>query len=308
MRRLDVQIPAPDGCSSGTLHVPDGGGPWPGVLVFPDAGGVRETFGQMGDRLADTGYVALIPDIYYRAGGWAPFDMATLFTDPPERARMGTLMRVLTNDRIIADAGAYSDFLLARPEVTGPAIGTTGYCLGGRLSLIAAEGLGRTIAAAASFHGGRLAVADDPSSPHLLADRITARVYVAGAKDDNSFTAGQAQLLEPHSVTPEWTTPSSSTPPTTDLPCPTTPPTTGRPTPGTGKHSTGSTGPASSARAAAAASSAAQARSMAGCSSTAAGASPHRGGIAASAHSPREYVREPAYLRPGRPASSWLKR
>jgi len=196
MRRLDVQIPAPDVYSRGTLHVPDGAGPWPGVLVFPDAGGVRETFGQMGDRLADMGYVALIPDIYYRAGGWAPFDMATLFTDPQERARMGTLRRVLTNDRIIADAGACSDFLLGRPEVTGSAIGTTGYCLGGRMSLIAAEGLGRTIAAAASFHGGGLAVADDPSSPHLSADRITARVYVAGAKDDNSFTAGQAQLLE----------------------------------------------------------------------------------------------------------------
>src|SRR5205814_3825667 len=81
-------------------------------------------------------------------------------------------------------------------EVTGSAIGTTGYCLGGRISLIAAGGLGRKIAAAASFHGGRLAVAGDPSSPHLSADRITATVYVAGAKDDSSFTAEQAKLLE----------------------------------------------------------------------------------------------------------------
>ncbi|MGI8446600.1 MAG: dienelactone hydrolase family protein [Streptosporangiaceae bacterium] len=196
MQRLDAQIPAPDGHSRGTLHVPDGDGPWPGVLVFPDAGGVRETFGQMGDRLADMGYVALIPDIYYRAGQWAPFDVATLFTDPRERARLGTLTTVLTNDRIIADAGAYADFLLARPDVAGSAIGTTGYCLGGRMSLIAAGGLGDTIAAAASFHGGRLAVADDPSSPHVSADRISATVYVAGAKDDNSFTAGQAGLLD----------------------------------------------------------------------------------------------------------------
>jgi carboxymethylenebutenolidase len=76
MRRLDVQVPAPDGHSNGTLHVPDGDGPWPGVLVFPDAGGARETFRQMGDRLAGMGYVALIPDIYYRAGHWAPFDVA----------------------------------------------------------------------------------------------------------------------------------------------------------------------------------------------------------------------------------------
>jgi carboxymethylenebutenolidase len=193
---LDVEIPAPDGRSRGTLHVPDGDGPWPGVLMYPDAGGVRETFRQMGDQLADMGYAVLIPDIYYRAGDWTPFDAATLFTDSQERARLGDLTRVLTNDRVVADAGAFAGFLLARPEVSGSAIGTTGYCLGGRMSLIAAEGLGRTIAAAASFHGGRLAVAGDPSSPHLAADRITATVYVAGATDDGSFTTEQAGLLD----------------------------------------------------------------------------------------------------------------
>ena len=195
MTRLAVQIPAPDGRSPGTLHVPDGTGPWPGVLLFPDAGGARETMRQMADRLAGTGYVALVPDIYYRAGEWAPFDVATLFTDPGERARLGTLAGALSNDRIIADAGAYAEFLLARPEVSGAAIGTTGYCLGGYLSLVAATGLGRTVAAAASFHGGRLAVDGNPSSPHLAADRITATVYVAGATGDDSFTAEQADLL-----------------------------------------------------------------------------------------------------------------
>lgn len=196
MRRLDASIPAPDGRADATLHLPDGEGAWPGVLVFPDAGGARETFRQMGDRLASMGYVALVPDIYYRAGEWAPFDMATVFTDEQERARLFGLAGALTNDRIVADAAAYCDFLLARPEVAGPGIGTTGYCLGGRMSLVAAGGLGSKIAAAASFHGGRLAVADDASSPHLAADRIAATVYVAGAQDDGSFTAEQAELLE----------------------------------------------------------------------------------------------------------------
>jgi carboxymethylenebutenolidase len=64
------------------------------------------------------------------------------------------------------------------------------------MSLIAAGGLGRKIAAAASFHGGRLAIADDQSSPHLSAGRITATIYVAGAEDDGTFTAEQAGLLE----------------------------------------------------------------------------------------------------------------
>jgi len=196
MRRLDVQIPTPDGSCDGTLHLPDGDGPWPGVLVFPDAAGVRETFRQFGDRLANAGYVALVPDIYYRAGEWAPFDIATVFTDPQQRTRLFGMVRALTNDRIIADAQAYADFLLGRSEVAGLAIGTTGYCMGGRMSLVAATGLGHKIAAAASFHGGRLAVADDPSSPHLAADHITATVYVAGAEEDDSFTRAQAELLE----------------------------------------------------------------------------------------------------------------
>jgi len=196
MPRLDVQIPAPDGHSPGTLHIPDGEGPWPGVLMFPDAGGARETMRLMGDHLATLGYVTLVPDVYYRAGEWAPLDVATVFDDPAERARMGSLMSMLTNDAIIADAGAYADFLLGRPEVRGAAIGTTGYCMGGRMSLIAAGGIGDKVAAAALFHGGMVAVADQPSSPHLLADRITATVYVAGATDDGSFTPEQAELLD----------------------------------------------------------------------------------------------------------------
>lgn len=199
-RRIDVRIPTPDGHSNGSLHVPDGDGPWPGVVMFPDAGGLRETFDEMGAKLADLGYVALVPDIYYRAGEWAPFSMETVFSDEKERARLFGLMSALTNERIVSDAGAYAAFLLDRPEVAGAAIGTTGYCLGGRMSLVAAGGLGATIGAAASFHGGRLAVEDDPTSPHLAADRIAAAVYVAGAQEDNSFTKEQADMLD-HALT-----------------------------------------------------------------------------------------------------------
>jgi carboxymethylenebutenolidase len=186
MSQEDVLIPTADGHARGTLHVPDSGGPWPGVVVFPDAGGLRETFREMGGHLAGLGYVALVPDVYYRAGEWAPFDMETAFSDDKERARLFGLMGSLTNERVIADAGAYADF--------GGA--TTGYCMGGRMSMLAAGGIGAKVGAAASFHGGRLAVADDPSSPHLAADRITATVYVAGAVEDRSFTPEQAELLD----------------------------------------------------------------------------------------------------------------
>ena len=195
MSRENVEVTAPDGICEVTLHVADGDRPAPGVLMIPDAAGSRETIQQMADQLASMGYVVLVPDIYYRVGAWAPFDVTTLFTDDVERARMSGYARQLTNDRIVADAHSWVDFLLARPETTGASIGTTGYCLGGRMSLIIAAGLGNRVAAAASFHGGRLAVPDDPTSPHLAASGITARVYVAGAEEDGSFTPEQAALL-----------------------------------------------------------------------------------------------------------------
>lgn len=196
MPRIDVQIPTADGEAKGSLHVPDGGGPRPGVVMFPDAFGLRDTMRDMGDRLAGLGYVVLIPDIFYREGDWAPFDPSTAFSDEKERTRLFGLITSLGNEQIIADARAYVDFLLARPEVRGSAVGTTGYCMGGRMSLLAAGGTGEKIAAAASFHAARVALPDDPNSPHLAADQIRARVYVAGSIEDQGFTAEHAELLD----------------------------------------------------------------------------------------------------------------
>jgi carboxymethylenebutenolidase len=196
MSRADVTITTPDGACAATLHTPDGTGPWPAVILYPDAGGVRETFREMADRLAGLGYAVLLPDVYYRMGGFEPFHMDTVFTDPAERTRLMGLAGSLSNEMIVSDAGAFLEFLAARPEVTGAGVGTTGYCMGGRISLLVAGSHPGRVAAAASFHGGRIAVPDDPTSPHLLADRVRATVYVAGAENDGSYTAENAALLE----------------------------------------------------------------------------------------------------------------
>jgi carboxymethylenebutenolidase len=196
MPRIDVDIPTRDGVSHGSLHEPDGEGPWPGVLVFTDIFGTRDAFLEIGDKVASLGYVALVPDLYYREGDYAPFDMKTAFSDDAERNRLFALMHTLTNERVISDADAYADFLLARPEVRGSAIGMQGYCMGGRLALIAAGGVGDKIGAVASFHAAMVAVPDDPSSPHLGADGIRAAVFVAGAHEDGGFTDEHAALLD----------------------------------------------------------------------------------------------------------------
>ncbi len=195
MTALDVTIPTADGTCAATLHLPDSGTPAPAVIIYPDAGGARPTFRAMGDRMASLGYVALVPDVYYRTP-FEPFDMATVFSDDGERRRLFGLIKGLTSEMSVADAGAFLDFLAGRPEVRPGGVGTTGYCMGGRISLTVAGHHPDRIAAAASFHGGNIAADGDPNSPHLLADRVKATVYVAGAESDASFPEEQRDRLE----------------------------------------------------------------------------------------------------------------
>jgi carboxymethylenebutenolidase len=164
--------------------------------MFPDAGGMRDTMRQMGERLSDLGYVVLVPDFYYRNGPYEPVDMRTAFANKESAEKIMGMMMGYTADLVVRDANTFVDYLDARPETESGGVGTTGYCMGGRLSLITAANLGDRIAAAASFHGGNLAKADDPDSPHRKASGIRAAVYVAGAIEDQSFSDEQKDLLE----------------------------------------------------------------------------------------------------------------
>ena len=195
MPTISDAVTTPDGTCPVTLAIPDGDGPWPGVILYPDAGGARAALRDMAERLAGLGYVVLVPDVYYRSGDWAPFSMKDVFNDKAERQRLFAMIGSVTPDAMESDARALFDYLAARPEVRGETFGTTGYCMGGRTSLIVAGRVPERVAAAMSFHGGGLA-ADDPGSPHLLADKIRAAVYVGGAADDASFTEGQAETLD----------------------------------------------------------------------------------------------------------------
>lgn len=196
MPRTDVNITSEDGVCVVTLHTPLDRGSWPAVILYPDAAGVRETFHAMADRLAGLGYTVLLPDVYYRSGGYPPFDVATVFSDSAERERLRSLAASVSSEMVVRDAGVFLDFLGGRPEVSGTGVGTTGYCMGGRISLIVAGHYPERVAAAASFHGGRLAADDDPDSPYLLAERIRATVYVAAAENDSAFPPEQAERLE----------------------------------------------------------------------------------------------------------------
>lgn len=191
-----TEIQAADGKARAYLFKPQGQGPWPGVLCFMDGIGIRPAMLAVGEELADKGYVVLLPDLFYRSGPYAPMDAKTTFSDPEKRkVLMEKFFALAPPAKVMADTRAYLDVLAAQPEVKPGKVGTTGYCMGGLMSLTAAGTYPDRIAAAASYHGGNLA-SDAPTSPHLLAPKITAKVYVAGAIEDRSFPDEMKSRLE----------------------------------------------------------------------------------------------------------------
>jgi carboxymethylenebutenolidase len=161
-----------------------------------DGLGIRPAMLELGERLATHGYLVLLPDLFYRSGPYEPMDPHTLFSDPVQRKMlMDKFFALATPANIMRDTRAFLDFMSAQPDVKRGPIGTTGYCMGGLMSLSAAGTYPDRIAAAASFHGGRLAT-DAPDSPHRLAPAMKARVYVAGAIDDQSFPDDMKARLE----------------------------------------------------------------------------------------------------------------
>jgi carboxymethylenebutenolidase len=191
-----IEIQTRDGRCPSYVYRPSGQGPWPAVLVFMDGIGIRPAMLEVGERLAKHGYFVLLPDLFYRSGPYEPMDPHTVFSDPEKRkVLMEKFFAHATPANIMSDTRAYLDYLAAQPDVKKGGIGATGYCMGGRMSLTAAGTYPDRFVAAAAYHPGRLAT-DDPDSPHLLAPKMKARVYVAGAIEDQSFPDEMKARLE----------------------------------------------------------------------------------------------------------------
>ena len=191
-----IVIKTRDGTCPSYVYQPPGNGPWPAVLVFMDGLAIRPAMLELGERLSTLGYYVLLPDLFYRSGPYEPMDPHTVFSDPEKRkVLMEKFFAPATPANVMSDTRAFLDFLAAQPQVQPGGIGTTGYCMGGLMSLTAAGTYPDRIVAAASYHGGRLAT-DAPDSPHRLAPTIRARVYVAGAIEDQSFPDDMKQRLE----------------------------------------------------------------------------------------------------------------
>jgi carboxymethylenebutenolidase len=185
----DVEIKTPDGICDAAFIRPKTGS-HPGVLIWPDAFGLRPSMRGIARRIASEGdgYSVLVPNPFYRVSR-APFTDGSKFDfkNPADMAKIMPLMAsVNAPGNAEKDATDYVAFLDAQKEVNkAKKIGSQGYCMGGALVMRTAAQLPDRIGAGASFHGGGL-VTDKPDSPHLLAPKIKARMYFGIASSDDS--------------------------------------------------------------------------------------------------------------------------
>jgi carboxymethylenebutenolidase len=164
----------------------------PAIILFMDVFGIRPAMLAMSERLASHGYRVLLPDLFYRSGPREPFHSPENFKDEKERNRFISLMRATTNAMVMEDTASYLDFLGASASAKA---GCVGYCMGGTYALAAAGTFPDRIGAAASIHGARLAT-DQPDSPHLLAPKMKAEIYLGVAAIDQGFGPEQQATLE----------------------------------------------------------------------------------------------------------------
>lgn len=189
----ELKIKTADGEADARLYVPDSRPEKldAGVIVYMDAFGLRPAMDEIGEHLANAGYVTLIPDLLYRHTPYGPFDAKTAFSQEDTAKQLRSMIGSTTQALTVSDTAAFLD-ALADQGVTK--IGTVGYCMGGPRALNAAAHYPDRILAAASFHGGNLAN-DAEDSPHKASTKIKARIYVGSAGVDKSFPPEQSAKL-----------------------------------------------------------------------------------------------------------------
>ncbi len=188
-RTEDIQTS--DGAMEVFVARPDGKGPFPVIIQFMDALGMREELREHARRTAGWGYYVLAPDLLYRSGLKGPLN----FSDPNGRQQIMAAMAALTDARATHDIEATLELAAGDTAAANGKIGLYGFCMGGRLALVLCQSLGERVAAAASLHPGGL-VTDEPNSPHRHLERVRAEIYFGIADQDQSATPEQMAQLE----------------------------------------------------------------------------------------------------------------
>lgn len=191
-----IAVKTPEGLCDAVLVSPDQGS-WPGIVLYPDAKGLRATKVEMARRLAAQGYTVLAINQFYRSRKAPVFPPDFTMADPTHAAQAMKFFALLNHDNVTEDAAVFVSFLDAQFEVdTTAKAGAVGFCMGGAMAVRTAAAVPGRIGAVASFHGGFL-VNDVPNSPHrLLAQTHAAYHFAIATNDDQNQPQDKVELRQ----------------------------------------------------------------------------------------------------------------
>ncbi len=200
MHEREIEITTPDGQMDLFICHPEENGPFPPIIIYMDAPGIREELRDMARRLGTVGYYVMLPNLYYRSGreGNYGFDISKIRVDEAEREKMFKIMRTLTNALVVSDTKPLLAHIAADKAASSGPAGCVGYCMSGQFVVSIAATYSTEFAAIASFYGVGI-VTEKQDSPHLMADDIKGTLYLAFASDDpfvpSSTLASLPQLM-----------------------------------------------------------------------------------------------------------------
>ncbi|WP_375400407.1 dienelactone hydrolase family protein [uncultured Amnibacterium sp.] len=141
---------------TGVLGLPDGEGPWPGVVMVHEAFGLTPVMRRQVERMASAGFAVLMPDLFVQGG--------------PRKCLRSTFRDIARGEgRAFTDVESARRALVNRDDCTGR-VGVLGFCMGGGFALMAVKNHGFS---AASANYGRL--------PKQLDEQLTGACPVVGS-------------------------------------------------------------------------------------------------------------------------------
>ena len=178
LHTFNTDVPTADGNMDCYVATADQSAAKPAVILYMDAPGIRSELERFANRIAEAGYVCLLPDLYYRSGH-VRFDLSK---GKDEFKRMFAAVDGLTVEMILRDTEGMLHWL-SESALATDSTGVIGYCMSGQFVVAAAGAFPDRILASASQYGTRI-VTDAEDSPHLTAHNARAELYLGFASHD----------------------------------------------------------------------------------------------------------------------------
>ncbi|MBM3926350.1 MAG: dienelactone hydrolase family protein [SAR202 cluster bacterium] len=171
---------------------PEGPGKRPAVVVIQEVFGVNSNIQDLTNRVANAGYVAIAPDLFWRGGAKRTFG----YGQAPDADARAKAVAAFRDDEIVKDINASIDWLRRHPNVGRGGIGITGFCVGGRITYLAAARCPE-IAAASVYYGGRIFLPfGEGPSPFDLTSKIKCPVMGNFGELDKNPTPDEVRKIE----------------------------------------------------------------------------------------------------------------